>query len=90
MRLPKGLAPSFLLSLPLLAGCKAAPDLTLVRPLTYQDIQAHNNWVQIKKRSVKPKPFEGTPIQVSGIGRVKVTPNIAVITGTIETKAYRR
>lgn len=87
MRLPKGLASSFLLSLPLLAGCKAAPDLTLVRPLTYQDIQTHNNWVQIKKRSIKPKPFEGTPIQVSGIGRVKVIPNIAVITGTIETKA---
>ena len=49
--------------------------------------QAHNNWVQIKKRAVKPKPFEGKPIQVKGIGRVKAVPNIAVINGEIEAEA---
>ena len=81
------IAVSCFLSLPLLAGCQAAQDFSMVRPLTYQDIQAHNNWVQIKKRAVKPKPFEGKPIQVKGIGRVKAVPNIAVITGEIEAEA---
>jgi uncharacterized protein YggE len=81
------IATSCFLSIPLLVGCQAAQDFSMVRPLTYQDIQAHNNWVQLKKRIVKPKPFEGKPIQVSGIGRAKAVPNIAVITGLIETEA---
>jgi len=83
----RGIATSCFLSILLLVGCQAAQDFSMVRPLTYQDIQAHNNWVQLKKRIIKPKPFEGRPIQVSGIGRVKAVPNIAVITGLIETEA---
>jgi len=59
----------------------------MVRPLTYQDVQTHNNWAQLKNRAIKPKPYAGTPIQVSGIGRAEAVPNIAVITGQIETTA---
>jgi len=59
----------------------------MVRPLTYQDVQAHNNWAQLKNRAIKPKPYAGAPIRVSGIGRAEAVPNIAVITGQIETTA---
>ena len=70
-----------------LAGCSADPDLSTVRPLTYQDLQMHNNWVYRKNNEAKATPFEGRPIQVSGVGRVKAVPDIAVITGQIKTEA---
>ena len=69
------------------AGCSAEPDLSTVRPLTYQDLQIHNNWVYQKNNEAKAAPFEGRPIQVSGVGRVKAAPNVAVITGQIKTEA---
>ena len=62
-------------------------EYATVRQMTYQDVQAHNNWVSQKKRRVEPKPFEGRPITVSGQGRVKAVPDIAVITGLITKKA---
>ena len=70
-----------------LAACSAEPDLATVRPLTYQDMQAHNNWAFQKNSETETAPFEGRPIQVSGIGRVKAAPTIAVITGQIKTEA---
>ena len=88
MRNMRGMALSFSLSLSLLAGCKAESNLNravnMARPMTYQDIQLHNNWVRIQQNAVKPKAFEGQPIHVNGVGRVEATPNIAVITGLIE------
>lgn len=50
-------------------------------------MREHNNWANRKKSEVKPKPFQGPPLTVSGTGRVKATPQIAVITGMIKTKA---
>jgi len=88
MRNMRGMALSFSLSLSLLAGCTAESNLNravnMARPMTYQDIQLHNNWVRIQQNAVKPKAFEGQPIHVSGVGRVEAAPNIAVITGLIE------
>lgn len=95
MRFKRAMALSISLCLPLLAGCAAEPnvnqdvkqDVNLARPMTYQDIQLHNNWVRTKQYAVKSKAFESRPIQVSGVGRVEAAPNIAVITGLIETAA---
>ena len=90
MKYVKGITGSILVAI-VLIGCEAAPDrsseLLPVRPLTYQDIQAHNNWVQSQSHKRKPEPFEAYPIEVKGVGRVKAVPNIAVITGVIKTKA---
>jgi len=79
-----------LVLLPLL-GCEVRSgnqsEYATVRQMTHQDVQAHNYWVSQKKRRVEPKPFEGRPITVSGQGRVKAMPDIAVITGLITKKA---
>ena len=84
----KPIALNFLIASSLgLAGCEAALNLDTVRPLTYQDMQAHNNWAYRKNNEAKAVPFEGRPIQVSGVGRVKASPDIAVITGLIKTTA---
>ena len=83
MRIMRGMALSFSLSLSLLAGCTAESNLNravnMARPMTYQDIQLHNNWVRIQQNAVKPKAFEGQPIHVSGVGRVEAAPNICLL-----------
>ena len=74
----------------LIAGCdagQARSDVATVRPMTHQDVREHNNWANRKNREAKPKPFEGRPLSVSGTGRVKATPDIAVITGLIKSRA---
>ena len=87
-RAMKSIALSLLIGSALgLSGCSVERDLSMVRPLTYHDIQAHNNWAYLKNNEAKATPFKGRPIQVSGIGRVKAVPNIAVITGQIKTEA---
>ena len=94
MKFIRGIASSFLLAIGLI-GCDSAPqlspelslELATVRPLTYQDIQAHNVWVRRQSSQYRPEPFTALPIEVKGIGRVKAVPNIAVITGEIKAKA---
>lgn len=58
-----------------------------VSPIDYQKMAAFNTWLAEQKKLEPSKAFKAKPMQVSGKGRVRVVPDIAVITGTIETEA---
>lgn len=76
-----------LLSL-LLAGCSqgigSSSTALLVEDI--EDIEDYLDW-KSDQDEVQVKPFKATPIAVSGTGEVRAAPDIAVITGLIETKA---
>lgn len=58
-----------------------------VSPIDYQKMAAFNTWLAEQKKLEPSKAFKAKPMQVSGKGRVRVVPDIAVITGVIRTEA---
>lgn len=58
-----------------------------VSPIAYDKMQAFNVWLEEQKGKDGPKAFEPRPMMVSGVGRVRAAPDIAVIVGTITTQA---
>ena len=73
-----------------LAGCES-PQTQLteedVSPIDYNKMAAFNVWLAEQKNSEPSNAFKARPMQVTGKGRVRAIPDIAVITGTITTEA---
>jgi len=72
------------------AGC-SAPETQLteddVSPIDYNKMAAFNLWLEEQKKGEPSNAFKAKPMQVTGKGRVRAIPDIAVITGTITTEA---
>jgi len=74
----------------LFAACSApqaeqtAEDIS---PIDYHKMQAFNVWLEEQKKGEPSKAFKAKPVQVTGKGRVRATPDIAVVTGFITTEA---
>jgi len=74
----------------LLAGCEAPKaELTEddISPIDYNKMAAFNTWLEEQKKNEPSNAFKAKPMQVAGKGRVRVSPDIAVIIGTITTEA---
>jgi len=73
-----------------LAGCSASEkQLTAddISPIDYNKMAAFNLWLEEQKKDEPSNAFKPKPMQVTGKGRVRAVPDIAVITGTITTEA---
>ena len=73
-----------------LAACNgphASLDEEDISPIDQQKMAAFNAWLAEQKSEEPMNAFKPRPMSVSGVGRVKAAPDIAVITGTIKTKA---
>ena len=84
------LTAGLLLSCAAMAAC-SAPNTALseddISPIDQQKMAAFNQWLEEQKSEEEPDVFKPRPMSVSGTGRVKAAPDIAVITGIIKTKA---
>ncbi len=70
----------------LLIGCEAKteqPDIVV----TFGDYQEWEKWKRAQDEKAKAEAFEPIPISVSGIGKARGKPDIAVLTGVIKTVA---
>jgi len=56
-------------------------------PIDYQKMQAFNLWLEEQKKLEPTNAFKAAPMSVTGKGRVRAVPDIAVISGVILTKA---
>jgi len=74
----------------LLAAC-SAPQAELteddISPIDYNKMQAFNVWLEEQKKLEPSNAFKAKPMQVSGKGRVRAVPDIAVIAGVIISEA---
>lgn len=83
---------SKLLTLTLLAGLIAplsacqkkasAPEAQIV--VEYSDYEDYEYWKKEREEEATEQPFKPALLQVSGTGKVKAAPDVAVITGTIK------
>lgn len=73
------------------AGCKPAADTPIteddISPISYDKMREFNRWLEEEKNKTAPQAFKPAPMRVTGVGRVKAAPDIAVVTGTIITEA---
>jgi len=78
------------ISCAVLAAC-TAPETQLteddISPIDYNKMAAFNLWLEEQKKGEPSNAFKAKPMQVTGKGRVRAVPDIAVITGTITTEA---
>ena len=74
------------------SACSEAPRATQaddISPIDGQKLRAFNTWLDEQKTDEDDKGFEAKPMRVSGIGRVRAKPDIAVISAVIEAEADR-
>ena len=69
----------------LLAGCGQNSGASRVS-LNVEDLEDFIDWKD-EQEEVEIEPFKATPIRVTGMGTVRATPDIAVVTGRIKTTA---
>ena len=69
------------------SGSHTSLDEEDISPIDQQKMTAFNAWLEEQKSEEPINAFKPQPMSVSGVGRVKAAPDIAVITGTIKTTA---
>jgi len=77
---------SVLLGSALLIGCEAkTQDPEII--IAYDDYEDWEDWKRDTEEEAKREGFLPQPIYVSGIGKARGKPDIAVLTGVIKVKA---
>ena len=70
-----------------LAACQrpSSDDAQII--VAFEDYEDYEDWKKERAEDAINEPFKPAILQVSGTGKVKATPDVAVITGTIKIKA---
>lgn len=73
-----------IIGLGLLAACQPVQDKRIFIDLG--DAEDYADWLEYEHGDEQPKPFKADPLVVTGQGKVKAIPDIAVITARISSK----